>query len=269
MLAKYLLNLQEYKIWRTVPFLMLLVLLGANYSPASASEKESCHLKVGWGDWPPYQMMGKDKKPVGIQIELIRQIAEAAECQLEFIYQNFSDNQKGIKNGSIDLTLDTTITTDREKYAYFSAPYRNEVQVLYVRESFLELCNQHSIEHLIEKGFRLGLTKESLYGDMIDKIKNNQLLRDSLVYHSKNSQLFDSLKQNRIDGFADDPAVIAYMSRTDPTLRLLKSCKLTIKSSPVSLMFSKKSTSPEVVDRFNKALETIKQTDDYLSNWAW
>jgi len=44
---------------------------------------------------------------------------------------------------------------------------------------------------------------------------------------------------------------------------------LTLSSSSVSLMFSKKTISQELVERFNKALKKIKSQKDYKKNWNW
>lgn len=262
-------NLAKYAIWKSFLCLIFTGFLGIGTKHTAASEKANCQLTVGWGEWPPYQMQATGNKPVGIQIELLNQIAKAAQCQLEFVQQTFSENQRSIKDGSIDLTLDTTVTEERKQYAYFSDPYRNEVLVLYVRKSFLELCAQHSIEDLIKDGFRLGLTKENLYGNMIEKIQKHPQLKKALIYRNKNSELFELLKENQADGIVEDPAVMSYVRRTDPTIGFVKSCKLTVKSSPVSLMFSKKSTTPDMVKRFNKALAKVKKTKDYLAKWTW
>lgn len=262
-------NLAKYAIWKPFLCLIFAVFLGTSTKHAAALETTNCLLTVGWGEWPPYQMQATGNKPVGIQIELLNQIAKAAQCQLEFVQQTFSENQKSIKDGTIDLTLDTTVTKERRQYAYFSNPYRNEVLVLYVRKSFLELCAQHSIEDLIKNGFRLGLTKENLYGNMIEKIQQHPQLKKALIYRNKNSELFDLLKEKQVDGIVEDPAVMSYVRRTDPTIGFVKSCKLTVKSSPVSLMFSKKSTTLEMVERFNEALARVKLTQDYLSKWTW
>lgn len=238
-------------------------------STLADSSEGNCSLKVGWGDWPPYQMQVAGKEPTGIQIKLLKQIAKQAQYDLDFVQQSFANNQQSIKDGTIDLTLDATVTLERKQFAHFSVPYRNEVLALYVREKFLKLCNQRSIDYLIKNGFRLGLNEENIYGKMIEKIQNHPQLKKALVYQPRNSLLFELLKNNQIDGIVEDPAVMAYVSRKDRTIGSLKSCKLTVKSSPVSLMFSKKTVPLKIVERFNNALAKIKQTDEYRATWVW
>lgn len=44
---------------------------------------------------------------------------------------------------------------------------------------------------------------------------------------------------------------------------------LTLINGDVSLMFSRKSVSHKIVERFNRALVKIKQSEEYQSNWEW
>ena len=227
-----------------------------------------CILRLGWGDWPPYQTL-IDDEPKGIQIDLIKQIAHEADCKLTFKLQSFTQNQEGIKNGTIDITLDTTVTPERSQYGYFSEPYRNEVLALYVRPEFIEACQTDSIRSLVKNGLRLGVTRDNIYGETLALVQADPELNQKLVYRDLNTHHFTLLKQNKIDGLVEDPMVMAYSLRHDSAIGQLEVCRVTVSSSSVSLMFSKKTISQELVARFNKALKKIKSQKDYKKNWSW
>jgi len=44
-----------------------------------------CSFSLGWEDWEPYQYQKSDKKPGGLDIELITAVMENANCRLSYI----------------------------------------------------------------------------------------------------------------------------------------------------------------------------------------
>ena len=237
--------------------------------PISVSGESKCRLTVGWGDWPPYQYLSSNSEPQGIQIKLLKQIANEANCELTFKLQTFTQNQQSIKEGSIDVTLDTTITESRKAFAYFSQPYRNEVMALYVRPKFMSECKINPLSIMIKNGFRMGVTKDNLYGTAISEIQRTPDLDKRLVYRDKNSQHFELFKNDLIDGLIEDPAVMAYKMRNDIRIGDLTACKIAVSSSPVSLMFSKRTITRSILNRIDEAIAKVKQTSDYKKDWAW
>lgn len=240
-----------------------------NNSTTSILDKQNCQLKVGWGLWAPYQFPDEQGKPVGLQIELIKKIALEAGCQLTFTLQTFEQNQQSLKNGNIDLTLDTTITKKRQQYGHFSIPYRQEILILYVKPELENRCKNESIRSMINNGVRLGLTRGNVYGQMVSEIQQIPKLNKKLVYSAQNAQHYELFAQGQLDGFFEDPTVMAFNLRNQNKLNSLKSCHITVYSGEISLMFSKKSVSPKIVSRFNQAIKKVKQTPEYINKWIW
>ena len=240
----------------------------ASKNPISLPEPE-CELTIGWGLWSPYQYRNEQGIPTGLQIELIEQIAKQAECQLNYVLQSFDENQQSIKKGDIDLTMDITITEERQAYGYFSEPYRQEVMALYVKPEFIADCESIGIEAMIRNGIRIGLTKGNIYGDAITQIQTQPALNSKFIYNNSNAESFILLEKGLIDGLIEDPTVLAYNLRKKQMSGLLSACKVTVYEGKVSLMFSKKTVSQDMVKRFDKALEKVKSTIEYQRNWAW
>ncbi|TQV87472.1 substrate-binding periplasmic protein [Aliikangiella coralliicola] len=236
---------------------------------ASLATNAQCELTLGWGDWAPYQFVEQGDSPTGLQIDLVKQIAEQANCELKFVRQPFSQNIQSVRDGSVDFTMDTTVTAERQKYALFSEPYRQEVLVLYVKPQFVNQCSGKSFSDIVKSGVRIGLTQGNIYGDSVSKVQNTPQLNKKLVYANKNANLIDLLKSDRLDGFFEDPTVLSYSLRKNNLSGALKSCKITVYSGTVSFMFSKKTVSEKLVSRFNQALRKVKKTESYLMNWAW
>jgi len=87
-------------------------------------EKMSKKLKVAVTPyWPPFDIM-IDGELQGIGIDFWKLIAKKAHIDYEFVIQPiWIKILEGIRDGSYDITPNTSMTLDRRKYAVFSKPY--------------------------------------------------------------------------------------------------------------------------------------------------
>jgi len=240
----------------------------ANTGAASKAVLSECKLKFGWTHYPPYQVSNKGRAPVGLHIELINEIATEANCKLEYTQGFYGDLVEKLKTGEIDFVADASVTNERKEFAYFSDAYRNEAMVLYVRQQYVNYCDNKSLEQVFKLPFRIGVTKGVYYGDEINRIQNLEPKIDSIVYVANRVELIKFVEQSIIDGYFEDPAVFAFETRTENRDFKLAKCKLA-KFAPVSLMFSKKTISKEFMPIINQAIDRIKQTDKYQREWGW
>ncbi len=226
-----------------------------------------CQLKVGWTYWPPYQYLSDSGEPIGLQIELLNQIASEANCTFNYVAQSFTQNVKDIENGRIDMMGDATVTAERQVFSIFSETYRHEIQILYIRDNFPINCKDKSLSQILSGDFRLGVSKVNLYGDNVKTILADSKFKKNIVYLDQNNQGLQAIMDRKIDGYFEDPAVIAYLLATKHWSSKIKSCVVENYAGDVSLMFSKKSVKQGIVNRINKALSKIKQTIEYKKNW--
>lgn len=247
--------------------LSLLCITPSNIAQASTGNT-SCELVLGWHLWPPLQYLDEVNQPAGLQINLIKKLEEATNCKIQLRQQSFEKNQQDIKNGNIDLTFDITITQARQEFGHFSIPYRKELLVLYVKPEYYKQCRELDLAMLIEQGFRLSLTKGVNYGEMITNIQKVPKLNQLLHYQDDSQVELDLFRRNQLDGILEDPIVMAYMKRNDPQLTLVESCQVTVYEGLVSIMFSKKTVSNDIVERFNKAINLLKQDASYEKIWG-
>lgn len=235
----------------------------------AGKETADCHLTVGWGIWAPYQYLSEDNEAQGVQIDLLNSIATEANCVLNFVQQPFSQNVSDIQVGKIDLMADTTITERRQSFAFFSDPYRHEISILYVKKDRLNSCKDKSLEQLLSSHFILGLTQGNLYGNDVKTIQNNPELSKNILYLKENKDAMAALIDGKIDGYFEDPIVLAYELKKRNLLGEIKSCRIELYAEDVSLMFSRKTVNFKIVERFNSALVKIRRTAQYKSKWEW
>ncbi len=75
--------------------------------------------------------------------------------------------------------------------------------------------------------------------------------------------------EHELDGIVDDPVVVSYRSAINITGNALSSCPIVVSSSPVSLIFSKKTVPLELVKKIDLVIWEIKQNKDYQKTWVW
>ncbi len=247
-----------------------IALLGLSSLFSNSLGAAACNLTLGMSNWLPYQAISADGKPHGLQVELIEQIAEQAQCKINYRSMTFQAGLKELEMGTVDFMVNATPSAERAKIAHFSIPYRNEFLLLYSTKRYLAKCHKMSLEELIRDGFRLGIQYQLHYGEELRLIQQSPELDRLLHYVESNVQHVDLVESEDLDGIIDDPVVVSYRSTLNPERSgILKSCPIQISTSPVSLMFSKKSVSPEMVERFNRAIRVVQETTRYQKQWNW
>ena len=219
--------------------------------------------------WAPYQMFEPDGNVKGLQITLVRKIADEIGCELNFTKLSYYDAQQALKKGIIDMQLNAAYTKERARFAHFTSPYRAEFMLLYSTPKYLERCQTSSLQELIRDGFRLAVQNGIAYGPELTKIQNIPELNSKLFYVESSIYHLKLLRENNMDGVVDDPTVVAYRASINSTHDDLFSCPIVVSHEPLSFMLSKKTISRQFVTKMNLAIEKIKQTEYYRSNWVW
>lgn len=262
------------KLYSLVVFAFLTVLLSCDQTTESQTsspitnqtaetKKPECSLIMGWDPWAPYQYLTPDNKVNGLEIDLISAMANEADCELKFVQNEWMHLLGGIRDGSIDLLGGASQTAARDEFALFSAPYREESFVLYIRSDQVSTFKEKSLEQLLGEDFKIGLTEDYIYGGEISEIQDNPNLTSQLTYVPITEVNYYNLTQNKIDGFLEDPFVAAYTISRKGLSKQISASEIKVHSGNVAIMFSKASVKPEMVEAFNKGLETIKLNGKY------
>jgi len=97
-------------------------ILFENYKLKEEKKEENLIVDVT-SNWPPFDIY-KNGYLYGIGVDFWKLIAKKAELRYKFrILNNWSNVLKDIKEKKADLTINTSETPDRKKYACFSKPY--------------------------------------------------------------------------------------------------------------------------------------------------
>lgn len=236
--------------------------------PKQTIEKSSqstsiCQLTMGWDPWEPYQYLTPENTLAGLDVELLSAFAQQANCEIKFVQKNWMNLLNGVRSGTIDILGGASKTKAREAFALFSENYRHESFVLYIRAEESEKYANKSLQQLLDSNFRLGITQDYIYGDMVSGLQDDLAYVDKLVTVPTTEVNYFNLMQNNIDGFLEDPFVAAYTIKRKGLQQQIAAHAIEVHSGDVAIMFSKKSVPPEIVEAFNSALVSLKQSGEY------
>ncbi len=229
----------------------------------------------GWYTWDPYQYESSKNEDTqktvfltGLDIKLMQAILDYANFQIHHSYVNWGQHQMDLKDGKRDLAAGAFYSNDRAQYAYYSEPYREETNVLYLKKGQAKNYPFRDTKGMLEmfkaRKFRLGIIGSYKYAaPIINDFINDPANQDLLVKVKTETENFEHLFKDKIDGFLVDRLVGAtlmwrnhWQSKIDIHPNLLVSDK-------IYAIFSKKTTTPETVQQFNQALKKIKKSGHY------
>ena len=258
----------------TPPLFLIGILLGLlPIQSAQAAEKaivtkdEPCNLKYGWADWAPLQYVDASGKLTGVQIELVRAVSEAAGCKIEFIKLPWNQIVKRIESGELDFTANATEDEVRKKFAYFSIPYRRDTFSFWVRKENKKLFDKASVKEIMQTGVKLGLVSNQLYSQDIENWKADSKFNKNIFYAEEIADLLSMLKNDEVEIAVEDPYLIAYRKRIGIFSDDFTSLPLKTFGFEVGFMFSKKSTSKTLVERYNNSMRKMKNSPLFQTIW--
>ncbi|WP_421784145.1 substrate-binding periplasmic protein [Kiloniella litopenaei] len=221
----------------------------------TGQKDKSCgELTVGWIDWPPYQMVGKDNdssQPVGVDIQAAKKYLGALGCDLKFVSKPWARLLKAMEEGRLDVLLGMSKTDERSKYAKFSSPYRNETVWLFMRSNQHDFDHFTSLKDIIGTQFRLGVSRNAYYGDEYLKLIEDPKFK-SRVFQAIGGENFQMLISDRVDGFLVDKETGKARIEADGLQgQIVPHNNVKVDLGPVHIMFGKNSISSGLLEKLN------------------
>lgn len=227
-------------------------------------------LKNGWYLWEPYQynkLTDAGFSLTGMDIQLVRTIAEKVGVTMNYEQVGWGQHQQDLKDGKRDVASGSTYTPARAEFVYFTVPYRFEENSLFIlNDSEKEIKFSTISEFLAQvrlQNFRLGITKGFIYADpQINLFVNDKANKDIIVQFKNDIDALEALVREEIDGFISDRVVGSAAILNKKANSFVRDIQLNIKI-PIHLMFSKKTISIDLVDRFNQEIKKFTASNEY------
>lgn len=252
--------------WRYRILGLIAIMSLASAAPALAdcrSELGGRELVWAWNEWVPYAYQDDRGDPVGFDISLVRKILERSGCPFKFVKQPSKRAQLGLKDGSVDLMAAASHTPEREKFSYFSLPYRDERIALFARADQSDELADLTLGDITKRGLRVAAGLGGWYGKEFEA--NQQALLDAklLVLTGDLEGRIKMLQGGRVDLVIDDQVAGIATARQLGVEGQLTILPRALNSDPVHLMLSRVSVPPAVVARIDEAIRWLSDNADY------
>ena len=228
----------------------------------------NCSLDVGWTDWKPFQYLSAENKVTGLTIELLELIAKEMQCQFIYHKNDWLTSVELIKNGKLDFICSASVTKERDEFALFSAPYYQELIVLYVKSKEKTSYGDSSLIQLFSKhDFKLGMIKGTKFDEELATLEAEPRFKRNFIYTNSSYKLFEMLNSGKIDGYFSDPLIMDQLIVDSLKVALIESYPVEIKTGSLHFMFSKKRTTQQKLQQFDRALAKVLKSNAEKFDW--
>ncbi|MFM5151277.1 substrate-binding periplasmic protein [Aeromonas hydrophila] len=228
----------------------------------SAWAQES--LLVGWSSWHPFSFRDEQQQLQGLDIDLLEAIFNRAGFHANYSEMPWARVLRELEFGTIQLTMSANQTAERDLYARFTLPYRNEETVLLIRRQdkgrWQEITQLSDL--LSRPDFTIGLLRDFDYGTDFRTFMQSSQMQQRLLVRLKMEPLIKLLLAGRIQGVVMDPMGLQQLNLAGIPLDQLTTL-LDIQQTPVHLMLSRRTTTPQQLQRLDEAIQALLQSPEY------
>ncbi|HGE8265807.1 TPA: transporter substrate-binding domain-containing protein [Aeromonas hydrophila] len=228
----------------------------------SAWAQES--LLVGWSSWHPFSFRDQQQQLQGLDIDLLEAIFNRAGFHANYSEMPWARVLRELEFGTIQLTMSANQTAERDLYARFTLPYRNEETVLLIRRQdkgrWQEITQLSDL--LSRPDFTIGLLRDFDYGTDFRTFMQSPQMQQRLLVRLKMEPLIKLLLAGRIQGVVMDPMGLQQLNLAGIPLDQLTPL-LDIQQTPVHLMLSRRTTTPQQLQQLDEAIRALLQSPEY------
>jgi polar amino acid transport system substrate-binding protein len=219
---------------------------------------ESITLIQGWETYAPFSFLDSQKNLTGLDIEFVNEIAKGTGLTIQYSQAPWARLLRWVEEGKIHVVSSVTKTPERVLFGYFSDAYFKESFIVYVRKGEKGKYPYFSLKDFIGSGLRIGVIRDNIYGAEYDRLTKIAEFRSLLEPVTSDAQNHQKLLLGRLDGFIQESSRMAIADASEIVAKVEP--LFVIEEDFLHFMFSRKSTPPDVVQRFNSEILRM-QTD--------
>ena len=225
-------------------------------STTSAGQKatpvKSKYVIASDSSFAPFVFQNSSNQYTGIDMELIKAIAEDQGFEIEITNPGFDAAINAVQSGQADGIIAGMSVTDARKATFdFSDSYYTANTILGVKES----STIASYEDLKDKtvGVKNGTASQTFLTE------NQSKYGYKIKTFADGASMYDSLNTGAIDAVMDDEPVLKYSISQGQKL------KTPIEGTPIgeTAFAVKKGSNPELIEMFNKGLANLKANGEF------
>ena len=200
--------------------------------------------------YAPMEYMDESGEIVGIDIDIVNAIAEAAGVEVEYKNYGWEPLFPAVKSGEVDFAVSSiTITEDRQKEFDFTGPYFRANQLILVPED----SDVTKFEDLKDKkvSAQINTTGHIVVGELLGKTSKNVVAAETMPF------AITEMINGNADASVGDNAVIIDYQKNNPNVKLKTIEDPSFEVEYYGLMVKK--GNQEVIDILNEGIKKIKE----------
>lgn len=253
---------------RTLAFAWLLLTVSAVLSPGyAAAVPEASSLDVseilrsGWFEREPYQFRpsAPGAAPTGLDLRILRKALDGLGLRVRYDPMLWQEQIEAMERGELDLIVGAYYDAERERFAYFSEPYRFERNALYLHRDAPDFETIDDFLHALKTGrFRLGASRDYAFADRrVGALVAAQPTTMQLFETADDNENLQALREGVIDGFVGDPLQVDLLLARDGVDGVRRS-GLDLGRVAVHVMVSRVTQSAEWVAELDREIEALR-----------
>lgn len=227
---------------------MALIVTGCGSKTASGGKV----YKVGTdATYAPMEYMDEKGNIVGLDIDIVKEIAKAAGFEVEFIHYGWDPLFPAVSDGLVDFAVSSITITDDRKLDYdFSDPYFYANQLILVPEG----SSISSSADLKDKkvSVQIGTTGHEVVKDILGATSPNVMAYDTMPL------AIQTMLNGDADASVGDNSVVNGYIQNNPNAKVKTINDDSFEREYYGLMVKK--GNKEIVDLLNKGIKAIKET---------
>ena len=223
-------------------------------APDPAPVPPACELVMGWDPWEPYQYEIAGGQVFGLDVDLVTAVARNADCDITFQKGSWRDLLQQLEAGEIHLLAGATRTAEREAFARFTRPYRDEEFLLFIHNDRMDELADSDLAGLMEGGLRIGVIEDYLYGEPVSGYQDNDGFAEQFVYSALAETNIGRLMDGEVEGIIEDKYVGAAIIRHKDLADVVATHPLRFSSNAVSFMVSRASVDEATFERLDASV---------------
>jgi polar amino acid transport system substrate-binding protein len=197
-------------------------------------------------NWPPYSYK-QDEIYKGLDIDIIELILKKADFCWEYLYLSSSARAiLELKKGNIDLIFAASFTAQRNEFADFSLPYREEIMQLFTH-------TKNTNKPQLADRYTFAINRGVFYGSQFREFQAKCL--QCIVGTNLATERFGLLKFRRVDFAVEDMLTGSYLIKNKELSSFIKNTNFIVHRNPIHLMLKKNLLNKQEFNKLNLAIE--------------
>ncbi|NIP15015.1 MAG: transporter substrate-binding domain-containing protein [Pseudomonadales bacterium] len=246
--------------------LLVTLPLGVNaakdQSPVLAQIAKWGKIRIGMsGGQPPYNVVSREGKLIGMDVDIAELLAKSLDVQLELVEMNFNELLPALESGKVDLVISgMTATLQRNMRAAFVGPYHITGKSILTRSETIAALGSNDLNR---DDLRIAALKGSTSEDFVRRVAPNAKVVATDTY----DDAIDQLLANKAELFVADASIIMLSMMRWPDAGLSAAQRpLTIEPIGIAVPASDPLLL-NLVENYMKALESSGALEKLEEKW--